>query len=163
MAKIIALAVLALGGGIFAQQYFATKPAAIDFTLPDLAGKQRNLQHWQGKIRIVNFWASWCPSCRQEIPQFIKLQNELASQVQFIGIACENRLDATNYTNTVAINYPILIAGEGGINLSQQLGNTSATLPFTILINQTGQIISHHQGIITPQQIHNLVYPLLSG
>ncbi|MEK9133990.1 MAG: TlpA disulfide reductase family protein, partial [Pseudomonadota bacterium] len=95
-------AVLALAGGYWiAQSMRPTEQVAttltygggelIDFTLPDLEGKKRSLHEWRGKVIVLNFWATWCPPCREEIPLFISLQKKHpADDLQVIGVAIDN-------------------------------------------------------------------------
>ncbi len=164
---IIIAAILALGGGILARGYLAlaeqTNLTALpDFNLPDVSGKQHNMSEWQGKIRVINFWATWCPPCRKEIPEFIALQKQYAaSGLQFIGIAIDDQEPVEEYLTSTKINYPILIAGVNGITLAQQLGNNVDAVPFTVVVNQQGQIIHKHPGEFSREQIIDVIKPLL--
>ncbi len=164
---IIIAAILALGGGILARGYLApveqTNLTALpDFNLPDVPGKQHNMSEWQGKIRVINFWATWCPPCRKEIPEFIALQKQYAaSGLQFIGIAIDDQEPVEEYLASTKINYPILIAGVNGITLAQQLGNNVDAVPFTVVVNQQGQIIHKHPGEFSREQIIDVIKPLL--
>ena len=123
---IIIAAVLALGGGILARGLLSpaeqTRPAPLpDFNLADVSGNQHNISEWQGKIRIINFWATWCPPCLKEIPEFIALQKQYADKgLQFIGIAIDDQEAVAEFLATNKINYPILIGGMNGIALAQQ-------------------------------------------
>jgi len=164
---IIIAGVIALSGGIISQRLLTTDrpqtaPAAIEFSLPDLSGKQRNIKEWQGKILIINFWATWCPPCLKEIPEFIKIQDEFADKgLQFIGIAIDEKSAVEEYLNTLAINYPQLIAGDTGITLSHQLGNIVNAVPFTLIVNQQGQIIHRQPGELSREKIIETITPLL--
>jgi len=164
---IIIASVIALSGGSISQRLLTTDrsqtaPAAIEFSLPDLSGKQRNIKEWQGKILIINFWATWCPPCLKEIPEFIKIQDEFADMgLQFIGIAIDEKSAVEEYLNTLAINYPQLIAGDTGITLSHQLGNIVNAVPFTLIVNQQGQIIHRQPGELSREKIIETITPLL--
>ena len=86
---------------------------APDFTLPDLEGNKVNLSDYKGKVIILDFFASWCPPCRQEIPDFIKLQDAYSSKgFTVIGVALVNLEDAKNFASQIGINYPVLIDDE---------------------------------------------------
>ena len=161
------VAIIALSGGIFAQRLSPTDQNSNldpmpEVSLPDLSGKLRNLSAWQGKVLIVNFWATWCPPCLKEIPEFIALQKELSETgLQFIGIALEEKLPVDEYLTFIDINYPILIAGDAGIALSTQFGNRTGAIPFTVVIDRTGDIVHRHSGEITRKKLLEIVTPLL--
>lgn len=161
------VAVLALSAGIVTQRNLSTPPSAStlsEFTFPDLTGKMHSSKEWQGKILLINFWASWCPPCIKEIPEFIQLQKQLGQQnIQFIGIAIEDRDSAMSYANINNINYPILIAAEKGIALAQQLGNHINAIPFTLVVDQDGNIVHRHPGEFSKQQILEVVSPFIDS
>jgi len=137
--------------------------ALTEFSLPDLAGTSHSISEWQGKILIINFWATWCPPCLKEIPEFIELQSEYAQQnVQFIGIAIDDAQLVDDYLSFTDINYPILIASSEDRQLSQKLGNSINAIPFTIIVNQQSQIIFAHPGELSKQRIRELLGPLLT-
>ena len=160
-------AVFALVAGFMAKQLSTTpNPQETgqlpDFTLPDLAGEPRNISEWKGKVLVINFWATWCPPCLREIPEFIALQNEFGSQgLQFIGIAVEEKEPVEAYVQTVNLNYPVLIGEEAGIALSQKLGNKANAVPFTIIVDPSGKIIHQHPGEFKKQQITELIAQLI--
>lgn len=164
---ILLLAIIALVSGVFMQHLSSneavkTDAPMLEFSLPDMTGQQHNISQWQNKIRIINFWATWCPPCLKEIPEFIQLQNQFNDQnIQFIGIAIDNKQSVADYLATMPINYPILMAEYEGANLSQQLGNNFRTLPFTLIINQQGQIIHRQRGEISREQILAVIEPII--
>ncbi len=134
----------------------------VEFSLLDIDGKSHSMAEWQGKIRIINFWATWCPSCLKEIPSFIALQNEYAEKnLQFIGIAIDERQLVADYLAFSEINYPILMAEVEGARLAKQLGNTMNVIPYTVIVNQQNQIIFRQSGELSQQKIHRIIQPLL--
>jgi thiol-disulfide isomerase/thioredoxin len=178
------IAIISIVTGLLSQQYLSTNKAVpinsvvkpnstehesessgsqlTEFTLPDLEGMPHSISEWNEKIRIINFWATWCPPCLKEIPEFIKIQHEYSHKnLQFIGIAIDDKESAADYLAANPVNYPILIAGDGGISLSQQLGNVFKAVPFTVIINQAGQIIHRQTGEISTEKIQQLIKPLL--
>ena len=165
---IIIVAIFALGGGILVRGFLApaeqTSPTSLpDFNLPDVSGKQHNISEWQGKIRVINFWATWCPPCLKEIPEFIALQEQYAAKgLQFIGIAIDDQEPVEKYLSSTKVNYPILIGGVAGIALAQQLGNSLDAVPFTLVVNKQGHIIHRQSGEFSKEQITKIITPLLN-
>ncbi len=163
---ILFVAVFALLCGIFTQRlmsYEQPKPSPLlEFSLPNVSGKQHSISEWQGKIRIINFWATWCPPCLKEIPEFIKLQKQFKDKgLQFIGIAIEDKQAVEEYIKTININYPMLIGGDQAIALSHQLGNIINAVPFTLIVNRQGQIIHRHPGELSKEKILEVITPLM--
>ncbi len=164
---IIFISAIALAGGLYAQQstnteIIKTNNPALEFSLPDITGMQHKLSEWHGKLLIINFWATWCTPCLKEIPEFIKLQNEFNDRnLQFIGIAIEDKQAVAEYLTTININYPMLIGGDEAITLSQQLGNIVNAVPFTLIINQQGEIIHRQPGELSREKIMEIISPLI--
>jgi len=162
-----AVAILALAGG-FGTRYYANHrtddviSALPDFALPDLAGQSHTIGEWQGKILVINFWATWCPPCLEEIPAFIKLQKQYGQQgVQFIGIAIDDDFAIEDFMKTTPLNYPNLMGQEQGISLAEQLGNRSGAIPFTVIVNQQGQIVHRQPGELSTEKLVSILQPLL--
>jgi thiol-disulfide isomerase/thioredoxin len=158
------VAAIALGAGVFVQliRYTTETPdgvAALARTaLPDLSGKPRTLDAWTGKIRVVNFWATWCAPCRKEIPELIAFQREnAANSVQVVGIAVDQVDKVQTYAKAMGINYPVLVAGTGGVDLARQAGNPTGALPFTIVLDRGGKVISTHLGALTGEELRKLL------
>ncbi|MGR8948262.1 MAG: TlpA family protein disulfide reductase [Gammaproteobacteria bacterium] len=113
----------------------------------DLEGKERLLSEWQGPFLVVNFWATWCPPCLKEIPSFMELQNEFgADKVQFLGIAYDHLEAVKDFVAERGMNYPVLLGGDDVAVFMRELGNKIGALPFTAVINSSGQVVNTHQG-----------------
>jgi len=167
---IIIAAVIALAAGIGVKQLSTssniTNPSSQiqlpEFSLPDLAGQQHNINEWHDKILVINFWATWCPPCIKEIPEFISLQQAYADKnVTFIGIAIDDHEAVSKFITSKPINYPILMANENGVALSRKLGNLAEALPFTIVVDQQGHIVSQHPGEFSKQQLQGIIDTLV--
>ena len=167
---VLLVSLLALGGGIAVRNINGTSEpnSAVenlpDFSLPDLAGQAHAISEWQGKIRIINFWATWCPPCLKEIPEFIRLQTQYGPEgLQFIGIAIDDEFAIQDFIKTTPINYPNLIGQEQGISLAERLGNSAGAVPFSVIVNQQGQIIHRQHGELATEQILKVIKPLLAA
>ncbi len=164
----IVVAVLALGGGIIARGLLSgagqsSATSLPDFTLPDVSGQPHAISEWQGKLRVINFWATWCGPCLKEIPEFIELQNHYAGKgLQFIGIALDSPEAVATYLNTININYPILVGDMPAISIAHELGDNIDAVPFTVIVNQQGQIIHQHAGEFSKEQLLEVIKPLLN-
>ncbi|MGR9115600.1 MAG: TlpA family protein disulfide reductase [Gammaproteobacteria bacterium] len=163
----ILAAVLALAGGVLAQHFIGsesqTNSAEVPaFNFPDLEGTIHSLPEWDGKVIIVNFWATWCPPCRKEIPEFVALQKQYGDKgLQFIGIAIEEKEPVDEFIDFIEINYPILIGADRGIELAQQLGNTIGAVPFSVVLDRQGRIVHRQPGEFTKKDIVKIIEPLL--
>ena len=149
------ISLLALGIGIWvARAVYApdtTQTHAPDEVwttrLPDQYGKPHTLAQWRGKVLVLNFWATWCAPCREEIPDFIALRTQYrANNVEVVGVAIDAVAPVTAYVHELKMPYPILI-GEGNAHqLARVLGDTSGSLPYTVVINPAGKILLRHLG-----------------
>ena len=130
--------------------------------LPDADGKEQQLDQWRGKVVIVNFWATWCAPCREEMPEFIKSQNELGPKgLQIVGIAVDQPDKVRQFAAEIGLNYPALVGGFGAMELSRTLGNTVMALPFTVILDRKGAIAHTQLGILKPDKLNAIVKQLL--
>src|SRR5438876_4592007 len=101
--------------------------ALLALSLPDTQGVPQRLNQWRGKVLVVNFWATWCEPCREEMPEFVRAQTEFgASGLQFVGIAVDQADKVDKFAKDIGLNYPTLIGGYGAVELSKTLGNRLA-------------------------------------
>ena len=163
-------AMLALVAGVIVQmqlsadQQSAAPAQQLEFAFPDVNGQMQAVSQWRGKILLLNFWATWCPPCLKEMPDFIQWQQEFqASDVQFVGIALDDQAAVAAYLQRINVNYPILIAGDEGSVLARQLGNIINAVPFTVVIDRQGQIVHRQPGELSRKQFLQVVQPLLAA
>jgi len=157
-------AALAAGAVLFRQRDARARDgeAVLATVLPDVDGHETALAQWRGKVLVVNFWATWCAPCREEMPQFVAVQTrDAAKGVQFVGIAVDQVDKVRDYVKEIHINYPVLIGGFGAIELSKTLGNELAALPFTIVIDKGGGVAHTQLGQLKSVQLDQLLKSLL--
>ncbi|HSO07101.1 MAG TPA: TlpA disulfide reductase family protein [Pelomicrobium sp.] len=144
----------ALAAGV-AIQYGRTRPAVprdaaavlLAATFEDLGGGRRAVGDWRGKVLVVNFWATWCAPCREEIPEFVRLQEQFRDRgVQFVGIAVDQRDAVERFAREFGINYPVLVGSLDAIEVSKAAGNRVGALPFTAILGRDGQLAKVHLG-----------------
>lgn len=129
--------------------------------LADLKGQRQSLAQWRGKVLVVNFWATWCTPCREEIPMFVRLQERYRGQgLQFVGIAIDQQDKVQSFAGEFGINYPILMGDMEAVELSRQAGNRIGALPFTLVINRDGKITATQLGELKEAKLDAMIQPL---
>ena len=124
-------------------------------TLAGTDDKPVALESFRGKPLVVNFWARWCAPCRVEIPELAKTQDKYAKRgLTVIGIGLEDKAESVrDFMKAYDMNYTVLLAKTGGIELMQALGNTRAGLPFTVAINRRGEIVASKLGAMNRAEL----------
>lgn len=136
-----------------------------EFTLPDLAGQPHNVAEWDGKALLINFWATWCAPCREEIPAFIKVRREYHDRgFEILGIAIDNPEFVIEYARDLGINYPVLYGSEEAVQVGRLYGNRQGTLPYSVFINTGGRISHiHNSGVLNESELAGIVEELLQA
>jgi thiol-disulfide isomerase/thioredoxin len=130
------------------------------FAYTDLDGRRRSSNEFTDKIVVLNFWATWCPPCRKETPEFVALQEAFAGNVQFIGIAIDDEDPVRDFADSYGVNYPILMGDIEAISLSRRLGNRYEGLPFTVVTKPGGSVVLRHAGGLERSQLEPLLRKL---
>lgn len=163
---------LALAGGLHfgarlgdpadSPQGGADASALLGISLPDASGKEESLGQWKGKVIVVNFWATWCTPCREEMPEFVAAQREFGgSGLQFVGIAIDEPDKVRRFAEEIGLNYPALIGGYGAVELSKTMGNRAGALPFTVIVNRSGRVIHTQLGPLRDAKLRSILAQLL--
>jgi len=126
------------------EDLFASKLPTVP-SQPD--GSLKSLDQYRNKVLVVNFWATWCEPCVKEMPELSALQTELApKKIGFIGIGIDSPEALAEFAQKYKISYPLYVAGMSGTQLSTQLGNKAGGLPFTVILNKSGEIVKTYRG-----------------
>jgi thiol-disulfide isomerase/thioredoxin len=123
-------------------------PAAIFAArFADTQGRAQSLGQFEGKVLVVNFWATWCAPCREEMPAFRRLQSRWAARgVQFVGLANEEPRRVERFGKDLEINYPLWVGGDEVGELSRRLGNRLGVLPHTVILDARGRVLESKVG-----------------
>ncbi len=130
--------------------------------LNDVNGKPQALAQWRGKVLVINFWATWCPPCREEMPEFSRLQAKHAADgVQFVGIALDTAENVISFSKQHPVGYPLLIAESEGTELSRRLGNSQLALPYTVVLGPQEEVQITRLGRIPESELDGLLKRLV--
>ena len=149
----VALAAAAAGAWFAQRRYTPRAPADLAVetllaqTLTDSDGNSVALSRYRGRVLVVNFWATWCPPCIEEMPELSALASEFAARgVDVLGIGVDAAVSIRQFAARWPVVYPLLIAQKTGYELSRQFGNRSLALPFTVVVDRDGRIIERTLG-----------------
>ena len=133
---------------------------AASLRLRDINGHRLNLSDYKGKVVLINFWSTWCPPCRAEIPDLIRLQNKYRNRgLRIIGITYppQTLSQVRRFARKMRINYAIAL----GQKSTKTLFDQSEVLPVTVIINREGKVHATVQGILFPEEFDEKIKPLL--
>jgi thiol-disulfide isomerase/thioredoxin len=159
MKKFILIVLLILFPAAAASQ---SSSQTASLVLKDTRGRAFSLSDYKGKVVIVNFWATWCPPCRTEVPDLIKMQKQYRDQgLRIIGITYppEKMSDVIRFMRKLGVNYRVAI----GTKADKALFTASETLPMTVVIDRDGVVRDVVEGILYSDEFDQKVKPLLSA
>ncbi len=156
---VAALAGAALKWKMVAPQAASSQAMDVLFaqSLNALDGTPQAFSQWRGQRLVVNFWATWCPPCVDEMPELDELQQEFSGKAQFVGIGIDSAANMLEFVKKVPVRYPLLVAGNVGSELARELGNTTGGLPFTVIIDEEGKLIHQHSGRIKAETLRSVL------
>lgn len=145
-----------LGSPICAQTVSKAPP----LNLRDLQGRPLRLTDYKGKVVLVNFWATWCPPCRTEVPDLVKLQREYPNRLQVIGVTYppQKLAEVRRFARSAKMNYPVAL----GTKETKLIFTRSETLPMTIVIGRDGSVRDIIEGILLPEEFEQKIKPLFN-
>lgn len=131
--------------------------------LPNENGVKHALSAYKGKIIVLNFWATWCPPCREEMPELSQLHTEYANKnVVVLGVAIDEIALVKEFTQATPVSYPLFAAEDEGMALGSGLGNNKGVLPYTIIIDADGKVVKTYFGRVTKALLAATLNPLLA-
>ncbi|KAA3632073.1 MAG: TlpA family protein disulfide reductase [Proteobacteria bacterium] len=135
----------------------------VDVSLPDSKGDMRTLGEWSDQAILLNFWATWCAPCRDEIPELVEAQSTFGDRgLQVIGVAIDKPEQVRAFMDDIGFNYPTLIAETKGMELMATYGNAGA-LPFTVAFDREGRLVGKKLGRVSRSEIRAFVDSMLGS
>lgn len=132
-------------------------------TLPDQANKSIALERYRGRVLVVNFWATWCPPCIEEMPELSTIATDYAGRgVEVIGIGVDHPIKIAQFAAKWPVSYQLLVAEKTGYELSRQFGNRSLGLPYTVVIDTNGQVAKRILGRFNGKELRAALDSALS-
>ena len=151
---LVGLASIGAGTGL----YFATQPVAriapaeiapsVLYTagFRDLDGQPVSLGRFAGHPLVINFWATWCAPCREEMPALSRVSSRTAPRVQFVGLAQDDPAKVRAFARELGVTYPLWTGADEVMELSRRLGNRTAVLPYTVVLDGSGRVVAQKVG-----------------
>ena len=131
-------------------------------SFPNEKGQSQSIKQYAGKIVVLNFWATWCEPCREEMPELSHLHDAYKNKnVVVLGIAVDDIANINEFLKTTKISYPLFAADDTGMNLAAELGNSKSVLPYTVIIKPDGSVAKSYFGRITKKLLEETIVTLI--
>jgi thiol-disulfide isomerase/thioredoxin len=137
----------------------AANAVAPDFTLRGADGRNVRLDELRGQVVLVNFWATWCGPCREEMPLLDHARR--TNGLEVIGVAVDDPVAVTEFLKDNPVGYQILLASDDG-NAELMFGDTRSVLPYSVLIGKDGKLLAHRAGSFSSEMLENWLSENLS-
>ncbi|WP_239690850.1 TlpA family protein disulfide reductase [Chromobacterium sphagni] len=122
----------------------------------DLNAKPVTTAAYKGKVTVLNFWATWCGPCREEMPMLNGLRKKLADKgVEVVGVALDNKEQVAPFVQQLKITYPILLGNDETLDLMRSLGNKTGGLPYTLVLDRNGKVAATLTGKLDEKRLEN--------
>lgn len=128
-----------------------------DFALPDPEGRVRHLSEWRGRHVLLNFWATWCPPCRHELPLLATSQRRHGDKLQVLGISLDDPKTLKDYLRREPLGFPTLMGERGAFNLMAGYGHPRGSIPFSVLLGPDGKVLARKAGAFTENELNSLL------
>ncbi|MBU3724394.1 MAG: TlpA family protein disulfide reductase [Burkholderiaceae bacterium] len=129
-----------------------------ELNYPDAKGETVALSSARGRITVVNFWATWCPPCIEEMPELSRFHEEFSSKnIKVIGLAVDSPSNVREFLSKRNFSYPLLITGGSGSELAKKLRNAVDALPYTVMIDEKGGMIRQKVGKLTEKDLKSWI------
>lgn len=166
-----ALCVASAVGGFSAYRYWQAAHAAAaaaeiwpDLQFRDLDGAPHQLSEWNGKLLLLNFWATWCTPCLKEIPLLVEAQKTHGARgFQVVGLALDKADPVRQFRDRLSINYPLMVGEADIVAGMEALGDTLGAFPFSVLIAPDGRILERISGDLSREELADLLQKHLAG
>ena len=153
---------------LYAGVFFAKKQVqansndeAVLFSLNDYMGNSYDQSEWDGKVMLINFWATWCTPCREEMPMLADFQDRYSEQgLQVVGIALDDVEPVQRFADSMDLNYPLLMSDDTTPDLMHKYNEVGA-IPFSLITDKDGKVVETKLGVFTHEELEGMIEPLL--
>lgn len=136
----------------------ATAGAIYAARFTDIDGVTHELGKWQNHLLVINFWATWCAPCKEEMPMFAKMQEKYRQdRLQIVGIAVDSSVNVAKFKLTSPVGYPLFPDESHAMEFSKRLGNRLGLLPYTVVIRPGGEVVFSRMGLVLESELEELV------
>ncbi len=129
--------------------------------LPDALGNERAMSEHRGKVVVINFWATWCVPCVEEIPTFSRVHAEHAGMVAFVGLGIDSPSNIASFNARFKPSYPLVAAGAEGTELARAFGDHAGALPYTVVLGTDGRVIASRLGRVDEATLQKWIAPFV--
>lgn len=132
-------------------------------TFPDENGKLQSLKQYAGKTVVLNFWATWCEPCREEMPELSALHDANKDKnIVVLGVAVDDVAAISEFSKETKVSYPLFAADMQGMEIASNLGNDKSVLPFTVIINADGSVAKTYFGRVSKALLEETLVTLIA-